>query len=65
MDGGMDKKRVTVTRSNRLLGAFETASRRRIEPHLELVECKLGDVVCEAGGILNHAYSPMAPSSHC
>jgi hypothetical protein len=44
--------------SNRLLGAFENASRRRIEPYLELIECKLGDVVCEAGGILNHAYFP-------
>ncbi|MGH6837236.1 MAG: Crp/Fnr family transcriptional regulator [Methylocella sp.] len=49
---------MALTHSNRLLGAFETASRRRIEPHLERVECKLGDVVCEAGGVLNHAYFP-------
>jgi CRP-like cAMP-binding protein len=45
-------------RSNRLLGALETASRRRIDPHLEPVKLKLGVVVCEAGGLLKHAYFP-------
>jgi CRP-like cAMP-binding protein len=45
-------------RSNRLLGAMETASRRRIDPHLEPMELKLGVVVCEAGGLLKHAYFP-------
>jgi CRP-like cAMP-binding protein len=45
-------------RSNRLLGALETASRRRIDPHLEPMELKLGVVVCEAGGLLKHAYFP-------
>jgi CRP-like cAMP-binding protein len=45
-------------RSNQLLGAFEPASRARIEPHLEPVEFKLGAVVCEAGGHLKHAYFP-------
>jgi CRP-like cAMP-binding protein len=44
--------------SNRLLGALETASRRRIAPHLEPVKLKLGVVVCEAGGLLKHAYFP-------
>src|ERR1700734_768712 len=43
-------------RSNRLLGALETASRRRIDPYLEPIELKLGAIVCEAGGILKHAY---------
>jgi hypothetical protein len=45
-------------RSNRLLGALETASRRRIDPYLEPIEVKLGVVVCEAGGLLKHAYFP-------
>jgi CRP-like cAMP-binding protein len=45
-------------RSNRLLGAFETASRKRIDPHLEPITLKLGSIVCEAGGLLKHAYFP-------
>jgi CRP-like cAMP-binding protein len=45
-------------RSNRLLGALETASRKRIDPHLEPISLKLGVVVCEAGGLLKHAYFP-------
>jgi CRP-like cAMP-binding protein len=44
--------------SNRLLGALETASRKRIDAHLEPIELKLGAVVCEAGGLLKHAYFP-------
>jgi CRP-like cAMP-binding protein len=43
---------------NRLLGAMEVASLARIAPHLEPVVLKLGDVVCEAGGVLKHAYFP-------
>jgi CRP-like cAMP-binding protein len=45
-------------RSNRLLGALESDSRKRIDPHLEPVEFKLGDMVCDAGGLLKHAYFP-------
>ena len=44
---------------NRLLGAFEPESRVRIEPHIEPVTLKLGDVVCKAGGFLEHVYFPM------
>ena len=44
--------------SNRLLGALENASRRRIDPHLEPVTFGLGAMVCDAGGILKHAYFP-------
>jgi CRP-like cAMP-binding protein len=45
--------------NNQLLDALEPASRRRIDPHLEAaVEFKLGDMVCEAGGLLKHAYFP-------
>lgn len=44
--------------SNQLLGALETSSRKRIDPHLEPIEFKLGDLVCEAGGLLKHAYFP-------
>ena len=41
--------------SNQLLGAMEPASRKRIDPHLEPVDYKLGALVCEAGGLLKHA----------
>ena len=44
--------------SNRLLGALEPASRKRIDPHLAPVKYALGHVVCEAGGLLKHAYFP-------
>src|SRR5450759_3946830 len=46
------------TRGNRLLGVLEAASLARIAPHLEPVVLQLGDVVCEAGGLLKHAYFP-------
>jgi len=46
------------TSINRLLGALESASRKRIDPHLEPIELKLGAIVCEAGGLLKHAYFP-------
>jgi CRP-like cAMP-binding protein len=46
------------TQINRLLGALEPASRKRIDPHLQAVEFKLGAVVCDAGGLLKHAYFP-------
>jgi hypothetical protein len=46
------------TSINRLLGALESVSRKRIDPHLEPVELKLGAIVCEAGGLLKHAYFP-------
>src|SRR6202046_1126771 len=45
-------------RSNQLLDALAPESRRRIDPHLEAVEFKLGAVVCDAGGLLKHAYFP-------
>jgi CRP-like cAMP-binding protein len=44
--------------SNRLLGAMERANRERIEANLEPIELKLGDIVCDAGGLLKHAYFP-------
>ncbi len=46
------------TQSNRLLGALESASRKRIDPYLEPITLKLGAIVCDAGGILEHAYFP-------
>jgi len=45
-------------RSNQLLDALAPESRRRIDPHLEPVDFKLGAAVCEAGGPLRHAYFP-------
>jgi len=45
-------------RKNQLLGAFEPESLARLQPHLKRVTLKLGAVVCEAGGSLEHAYFP-------
>lgn len=41
-----------------MLGALETVSRKRIDPYLEPIKPKLGVIVCEAGGLLKHAYFP-------
>ena len=57
-DIAMSEAQRNVERSNRLLGALETASRELIDPHLEPVKLNLGDIVCEAGGHLKHAYFP-------
>src|SRR5271155_1961352 len=54
----MAKVQSEHARSNRLLGALEIASRELIDPHLEPIKLKLGDIVCEAGGLLKHAYFP-------
>ena len=53
----LKKPPVTVPK-NRLLNAFEAESRARVDPYLERVGFKLGDIVCEAGGVLDHAYFP-------
>jgi CRP-like cAMP-binding protein len=45
-------------RSNQLLSVLEPASRKRIHPYLERIDFKLGDMVCDAGGLLKHAYFP-------
>jgi CRP-like cAMP-binding protein len=45
-------------RSNKLLGALKADSRKRIDADLEPVTLKLGAIVCEAGGLLKHAYFP-------
>ena len=45
-------------RSNQLLGALEPAARKRIQSHLQSVTLKLGAVVCDAAGVLEHAYFP-------
>jgi CRP-like cAMP-binding protein len=54
----MFKRQKGETRGNRLLAAMEADNRARIEPHLEPVVLKLGEVVCDAGGLLKHAYFP-------
>ena len=54
----MMSKSLSKRQSNQLLGAMHPDSRKRIDPHLEPVDFKLGDIVCEAGGLLKHAYFP-------
>jgi len=48
----------TSLHRNQLLGAFNLDARDRIRSHLRPVTLKLGAVVCEAGGLLEHAYFP-------
>jgi CRP-like cAMP-binding protein len=43
---------------NHLLGALPTAEFDRLSPHLELVPMRLGDLLCESGDSLQHAYFP-------
>jgi CRP-like cAMP-binding protein len=43
---------------NQLLGALEADSQQRLRSEIEPVDFKLGHVVCEAGGNLEHAYFP-------
>ena len=59
-DTGMRRPQTVdaAVRANQLLGALEPSVRKRIDPYLEFVPFKLGDVVCEAGGTLQHAYFP-------
>jgi CRP-like cAMP-binding protein len=54
----MFKGQTGEARGNRLLAAMKADSRARIEPHMEPVVLKLGEIVCEAGGLLKHAYFP-------
>jgi CRP-like cAMP-binding protein len=56
--GDLLKRQSDAPQRNQLLGALIQASRARIMPHLESVTCKLGAIVCEAGGHLKHAYFP-------
>jgi hypothetical protein len=44
--------------SDQLLAALEAESLERINPHLERITLKMGALVCEAGGLLKHAYFP-------
>src|ERR1700689_4627526 len=54
----MSEGRIEHAGSNRLHGALEASSRKRIDSHLEPIKLKLGAIVCEAGGLLKHAYFP-------
>jgi CRP-like cAMP-binding protein len=45
-------------RRNQLLGALDPGIRKRIDPHLRPAPFQLGTIVCEAGGLLEHAYFP-------
>src|SRR3712207_2609088 len=45
-------------RTNRLLAALEPEDFALLEPHLELVDLKRGQVLYEMGDIVHHAYFP-------
>jgi CRP-like cAMP-binding protein len=43
---------------NQFIGAFSAEVLSRIMPHMKPVDLKLGATVCDAGGLLTHAYFP-------
>jgi len=43
---------------NHLLAALTSAEHERLTPHLELISLPLGNVLCESGDRLRHAYFP-------
>jgi CRP-like cAMP-binding protein len=45
-------------RRNRLLAELHGADWGRVSPHLEPVDMRLGQVICEPGGRLEHVYFP-------
>lgn len=47
-----------LVHKNQLFGAFPEDVRARISKHMKPVSLKLGQTVCEAGGVLTHAYFP-------
>jgi CRP-like cAMP-binding protein len=55
--GGEKLQPIVVTR-NRVLNAFESASRKRLDRYIERLETKRGDILCEVGSFINHAYFP-------
>ena len=57
-DTAMSKDQTDDVRNNQLLGALENACYSRVAAYLEPVKLKLGAVVCDAGGLLKHAYFP-------
>ncbi len=48
--------KVPNVHANQLLGAFTKENYDKIMPHMTEVDLKLGATVCEAGGLLTHAY---------
>jgi CRP-like cAMP-binding protein len=54
----MATKQIEVAPRNRLLNAFDSASRARIDPHIQRITANRGDVLCEAGDIPAYAYFP-------
>jgi CRP-like cAMP-binding protein len=54
----MSKSLEQAVRNNQLLAAIEPEARRQIDANLQSVNLKLGTIVCEADGLLKHAYFP-------
>ena len=55
----MDQPLIEKTvHKNQLFGAFTDDARNRLARYMKPVELKLGETVCEAGGLLSHAYFP-------
>ncbi len=53
-----DSVRRASRHANRLLVALEPDDRVYLEPHLEMVSLRRGQIICEAGEALHYAYFP-------
>jgi|GEM_PF-211086 CRP-like cAMP-binding protein len=51
-------KPIEFISGNKLLNALAASALERLDPHIERIEAGLGAVICEAGGMLHHAYFP-------
>lgn len=54
----MGKSDPAMPPGNEVLNAFEPASRARLNPHIERVDAKVGEILCEVGSIVDYAYFP-------
>src|SRR5687767_491126 len=53
-----DRLRRAEHRTNRLLFALEPDDLAFLEPHLEVVSLRRGQIICETGEALHYAYFP-------
>jgi CRP-like cAMP-binding protein len=54
----MKKLSLADAPQNRVLNAFDSASRERIDPYIERLGANCGDVLCEVGSVINYGYFP-------
>jgi CRP-like cAMP-binding protein len=56
--GDMKKLSLAAASQNRVLNAFDSASRARIDPYIERLAANRSDVLCEVGSRIDYGYFP-------